>query len=83
MVQKVLNGFAVVAFATQPEHGMPPRAFIQTAPVDDAGQAEPQVFEIFLARRFRSAVEAMSAARNALDRVVSVDQDGVPAPLPD
>ncbi|CFW51324.1 Uncharacterised protein [Bordetella pertussis] len=49
MVQKVLNGFAVVAFATQPEHGMPPRAFIQTAPMDGAGQAEPQVFEIFLA----------------------------------
>ena len=29
-------------------------------------QEEPQPFEIFISRRFRSTVEAMSAARNAL-----------------
>ena len=45
-------------------------------------QEEPQPFEIFISRRFRSTVEAMSAARNALDRVKSVDAEGVPDHLP-
>ena len=46
-------------------------------------QEEPQPFEIFISRRFRSTVEAMSAARNALDRVKSVDAEGVPDHLPE
>lgn len=61
------------------------------APADDAEpdaeaaapEPESQAFEIFLSRRFRSTIEAMSAARNALDRVKSVDADGVPDPLPE
>ncbi len=104
MPEKIINGFSVVAYATQPEGRIPPRAFIETrrvpvkasaaqtgaAPADagegaEDGVSEPdsQIFEIFLSRRFRSTIEAMSAARNALDRVQSVDADGVPDPLPE
>ena len=110
MAEKVIKGFALVAYASQPEHGIPPRAFIESrrlppkvdpkaakaaeadaeaADVDPDAEAAasepeaPQVFEIFISRRFRSTVEAMSAARNALDRVRTVDEDGVPDPLPE
>ncbi|MGS1006052.1 hypothetical protein [Achromobacter anxifer] len=109
MAEKIINGFSVLAYATQPEGRVPPRAFIETrrlpkkksqaerdaqaaaqadaqAQPDEAAQdAEPapQAFEIFISRRFRSTVEAMSAARNALDRVKLVDEDGVPDHLPE
>ncbi|AZS78945.1 MULTISPECIES: hypothetical protein [Achromobacter] len=100
MLEKTINGFSVVAYATQPEGRTPPRAFLETrrlAPKAKAGDAaqdeaeseeppqapEGQPFEIFVSRRFRSTIEAMSAARNALDRVQSVDEDGVPDPLPE
>ncbi len=104
MSEKIINGFSVVAYATQPEGRIPPRAFLETrrvpvkaaaaAAASTAQDAEPgeeeappepesQAFEIFLSRRFRSTIEAMSAARNALDRVKSVDADGVPDPLPE
>lgn len=106
MAEKIINGFSVVAYATQPEGRIPARAFLETrrlpvkqdtaaqadagaqaAPACDAAQAteEPEslAFEIFVTRRFRGTVEAMSAARNALDRVKSVDDQGVPDPLPD
>jgi len=94
MAEKIINGFSVVAYATQPEGRVPPRAFLETRklgqrgaePADDAQDDESapdnQVFEIFASRRFRSTVEAMSAARNALDRVGAVDADGVPDHLP-
>lgn len=102
MPEKIINGFSVVAYATQPEGRIPPRAFLETrrlpAKVNadtasvaagtesegtDAQEPESQAFEIFVSRRFRSTIEAMSAARNALDRVSSVDEDGVPDPLPE
>ena len=101
MLEKTINGFSVVAYATQPEGRIPPRAFLETRrlapkakPADaDADAAEPaqpeadkpegQPFEIFVSRRFRSTIEAMSAARNALDRVKNVDEDGVPDHLPE
>ncbi|MFY0479075.1 hypothetical protein [Achromobacter marplatensis] len=107
MLEKTINGFSVVAYATQPEGRTPPRAFLETrrlaskskpeaadgdagaqgTDAADAGEAEAkpegQPFEIFVSRRFRSAIEAMSAARNALDRVKSVDEDGVPDHLPE
>ncbi len=109
MAEKIINGFSVLAYATQPEGRVPPRAFIETrrlpkkqsqaerdaqaaaqaqaaeAAPADAQDAEPdtQAFEIFISRRFRSTVEAMSAARNALDRVKQVDEDGVPDHLPE
>ncbi|MGE8666782.1 MAG: hypothetical protein ACN6PM_03575 [Achromobacter mucicolens] len=102
MSEKIIDGFSVVAYATQPEGRIPARAFLETrrlrvkaaeapAPADDAEpgaeaaapEPESQAFEIFLSRRFRSTIEAMSAARNALDRVKSVDADGVPDPLPE
>ncbi|EFF75977.1 hypothetical protein [Achromobacter piechaudii] len=104
MLEKKINGFSVVAYATQPEGRTPARAFLETrrlapklkegdvpaSPAGDEEGAEPaaappegQPFEIFVSRRFRSAIEAMSAARNALDRVTSVDEDGVPDPLPE
>jgi len=109
MLEKTINGFSVVAYATQPEGRTPPRAFLETrrlaskakegdaAGVEDTPQeGQPQEglppeglppegrpFEIFVSRRFRSTIEAMSAARNALDRVTSVDEDGVPDPLPE
>jgi len=104
MSEKIINGFSVVAYATQPEGRIPPRAFLETRrlPVkaavlakttatatsaEDAEQAAPEpeslAFEIFVSRRFRSTIEAMSAARNALDRVKSVDADGVPDPMPE
>lgn len=103
MAEKIINGFSVVAYATQPEGRVPARAFLETRrlPAKPAKgepvQAEPQVegeqpesdepeslaFEIFVTRRFRSTVEAMSAARNALDRVKAVDAEGVPDHLPD
>lgn len=84
MSSKVLNGHTVVAYATQPEGRIPPRAFIQTTPLEvgEGEEAQSQLFEIFTTRRFRSAVEAMSAARNALAAVTSVDDDGTPEPLP-
>ncbi|ARP95466.1 hypothetical protein [Bordetella genomosp. 13] len=80
MSSKVLDGFNLVAYATHPEGGVPPRAFIESRPAQ--GEGEPQVFEIFISRRFRSTVEAMSAARNALAAVRSVDSQGVPDHLP-
>lgn len=109
MAEKIINGFSVLAYATQPEGRVPPRAFIETRrlpkkksqaerdaqaaaqadaqaqPEEAAQDAEPdpQAFEIFISRRFRSTVEAMSAARNALDRVKQVDEDGVPDHLPE
>lgn len=98
MLEKTINGFSVVAYATQPEGRTPPRAFLETRRLaskakegdvarDGVGSedapAEGQPFEIFVSRRFRSTIEAMSAARNALDRVKSVDEDGVPDPLPE
>ena len=101
MLEKTINGFSVVAYATQPEGRTPPRAFLETRrlapkakPAEaEAAAAEPvpaeadkpegQPFEIFVSRRFRSTIEAMSAARNALDRVKSVDEDGVPDHLPE
>ena len=103
MLEKTINGFSVVAYATQPEGRTPPRAFLETrrlAPKAKEGDAaqdaaasegqppdglppEGRPFEIFVSRRFRSTIEAMSAARNALDRVTSVDEDGVPDPLPE
>ncbi|EHK67298.1 hypothetical protein [Achromobacter arsenitoxydans] len=99
MPEKIINGFSVVAYATQPEGRIPPRAFIETRRVpakrgaaqdgadegaqDNAQEPEGQAFEIFLSRRFRSTIEAMSAARNALDRIKTVDADGVPDPLPE
>ncbi|MFG0231164.1 hypothetical protein [Achromobacter sp. 413638] len=116
MAEKIINGFSVVAYATQPEGRVPARAFLETRrlpvkpskdavkPSKDAAKAqaekaaqqegeepqdqapeqeEPQPFEIFISRRFRSTVEAMSAARNALDRVKSVDAEGVPDHLPE
>lgn len=103
MLEKTINGFSVVAYATQPEGRTPARAFLETRrlapkakpaeaaadaqgaePADpDADKPEGQPFEIFVSRRFRSAIEAMSAARNALDRVKSVDEDGVPDHLPE
>ena len=98
MLEKTINGFSVVAYATQPEGRTPPRAFLETRRLASkakegdvardgggvgrrAGGRPP--FEIFVSRRFRSTIEAMSAARNALDRVKSVDEDGVPDPLPE
>lgn len=105
MLEKTINGFSVVAYATQPEGRTPARAFLETrrlppkkqpgevkdASAEHADGAEDAVedppegqpFEIFVSRRFRSAIEAMSAARNALDRVKSVDADGVPDHLPE
>lgn len=102
MSEKIIDGFSVVAYATQPEGRIPARAFLETrrlpvkaagapAPADDAepgaeaAAPEPEslAFELFVSRRFRSTIEAMSAARNALDRVESVDADGVPDPLPE
>ncbi|CAB3699892.1 MULTISPECIES: hypothetical protein [Achromobacter] len=101
MLEKTINGFSVVAYATQPEGRTPARAFLETrrlppkvkpgeaveqedadaAAVEDKPEGQP--FEIFVSRRFRSAIEAMSAARNALDRVKSVDEEGVPDHLPE
>lgn len=111
MLEKTINGFSVVAYATQPEGRTPARAFLETrrlvpkvqageveATASEQGEAdaegaaledrpedkpEGQPFEIFVSRRFRGAIEAMSAARNALDRVKSVDEDGVPDHLPE
>lgn len=98
MLEKTINGFSVVAYATQPEGRIPPRAFLETRrlapkakPADagaepaqpEADKPEGQPFEIFVSRRFRSTIEAMSAARNALDRVKNVDEEGVPDPLPE
>lgn len=99
MLEKIINGFSVVAYATQPEGRIPARAFLETrrlppkmkaeeagvdaGPEPDAQEPESQPFEIFVSRRFRSTIEAMSAARNALDRVQSVDEDGVPDHLPE
>jgi hypothetical protein len=96
MAEKIINGFSVVAYATQPEGRTPPRAFLETRRLgkkvsaetgegggDDVAGPDLQAFEIFASRRFRSTVEAMSAARNALDRVEDVDADGVPDPLPE
>ncbi|MCW0205698.1 hypothetical protein WHX56_15845 [Achromobacter veterisilvae] len=96
MAEKIINGFSVVAYATQPEGRTPPRAFLETRRLgkkdgaeieaggqDDDSEPDNQAFEIFASRRFRSTVEAMSAARNALDRVEDVDADGVPDHLPE
>ncbi len=80
MAEKVINGFSVVAYATQPQGREPARAYLETKRLGTEEESQP--FEIFMARRFRNAIEAMSAARNALDRVNGVDDEGVPEPLP-
>ncbi|WP_447919027.1 hypothetical protein [Achromobacter aegrifaciens] len=105
MAEKIINGFSVLAYATQPEGRVPPRAFIETrrlpkkktqAELDAQAAAQADApepvqedepdslaFEIFISRRFRSTVEAMSAARNALDRIKQIDDEGVPDHLPE
>lgn len=80
MAEKVINGFSVVAYASQPQGRQPARAYLETKRI--GAEEESQPFEIFVTRRFRSAIEAMSAARNALDRIKAIDDDGVPDPLP-
>lgn len=81
MTPKIINGFTVYAYSTPPGEDGPARAYMETK--KEGPDTEPLTFEIFKARRFRSGIEAMSAARNALAAVRHVDEEGVPDPLPE
>lgn len=83
MARKHVNGFTLLAYASQPEGGLPARAFIESVRQEGETPGEAQVFEVFCSRRFPSAIAAMSAANNALDQVREVDAQGVPCDLPD
>ena len=81
MTPRLIDGYTVYAYSIPPQGREPARAFMETR--RDGEEAEPQTFEIYLSRRFRSGVEAMSAARNALATVKSVDENGIPDHLPE
>lgn len=83
MAQKIVNGFTLLAYASQPRGGVPARAFIESVRRDGETPGQAQVFEVFCSRRFPNAIAAMSAASNALDQVRAVDAQGVPCDLPD
>ncbi len=78
---RLVNGYSVYAYSTPPVEGEPACAYMETKK-EDSEQAA-LTFRIFKTRRFRSGIEAMSAARNALAAVTSVDDEGVPDPLPE
>ncbi len=81
MTPRSINGYTVYAYSIPPQGREPARAFMETRREGEEG--EPHTFEIYLSRRFRSGVEAMSAARNALATVKSVDENGIPDHLPE
>ena len=81
MTPRLLNGYTVYAYSTPPQGREPARAFIETR--KEGAQAEPLTFEIYASRRFRSGIEAMSAARNALATVTYVNENGIPDHLPE
>ncbi|ARP91069.1 hypothetical protein CAL14_12855 [Bordetella genomosp. 9] len=81
MTPKLINGYTVYAYSIPPQGREPARAFMETR--KEGADAEPRTFEIYLSRRFRSGVEAMSAARNALASVKWVDENGIPDHLPE
>jgi hypothetical protein len=85
MTPRLIDGYSVYAYSIPPQGRDPARAFMETRK-EGSGEGEEneaQTFEIFLSRRFRSGIEAMSAARNALAAVKAVDQNGIPDYLPE
>lgn len=82
MTPRSINGYSVYAYSIPPQGRDPARAFMETRKEGEK-DSETQTFEIFLSRRFRSGIEAMSAARNALATVTSVDENGIPNHLPE
>jgi len=81
MSPKSIDGYTVYAYSIPPQGREPARAFMETR--REGAEEEPRTFEIYLSRRFRSGVEAMSAARNALAAVRAVDENGIPDHLPE
>jgi hypothetical protein len=81
MTPRLIQGYTVYAYSTPPQGREPARAFMETR--KEGPEAQTQTFEIYVSRRFRSGIEAMSAARNALAAVKTVDENGVPDHLPE
>jgi hypothetical protein len=80
MTPRLISGYTVYAYSIPPQGREPARAFMETR--KEGVDTEPQTFEIYVSRRFRSGIEAMSAARNALAAVTAVDDNGIPDHLP-
>ena len=64
--------------------GLPSRTIRRLMPCIDAGQATPEVFELMAAERERitTAIDALAAARDALDRLVDIAHHPTPEHCP-
>lgn len=64
--------------------GLPSRTILQLMPCIEAGQASPEVFELMAAERERitAAMAGLSAARDALDRVIDIANHPTPEHCP-
>jgi hypothetical protein len=82
MTPRLIDGYTVYAYSIPPQGREPARAFMETRK-EGVEDEETQTFEIYLSRRFRTGIEAMSAARNALAAVKAVDSNGIPDHLPE
>ncbi|OZI29928.1 hypothetical protein CAL29_17705 [Bordetella genomosp. 10] len=78
---RLINGYTVYAYSTPPNEDGPACAYMESRKA--GSEDEPLTFRIFKTRRFRNGIEAMSAARNALAAVKTVDDEGVPDPMPE
>lgn len=64
--------------------GLPSRTILQLLPCVDSGQASPEVFEMLSAERDRitAAMADLTAARDALDRLVDIAKHPTPEHCP-
>lgn len=64
--------------------GLPSRAIAQLMPSIDAGEADPEVFELMASerRRITAAMDDLAAARDALDRMIDISNNPTPEHCP-
>jgi DNA-binding transcriptional MerR regulator len=64
--------------------GLPSRTILQVLPCVDAGHGSPEVFELLAAERNRitAAMADLSAARDALDRMIDIASHPTPEHCP-
>ncbi len=64
--------------------GLPSRTIVRLMPCIEAGQASPDVFELMARERERitTAMTELAAARDALDRLITIANDPTPEHCP-
>lgn len=64
--------------------GLPSRTILQLLPSIDAGYGSPEVFELMTTERARitAAITEMTAARDALDRMIDIAHNPTPERCP-